>query len=158
MQTILQDRIIRKLAQTCSRLAYKLDQQKPPSAFIHAAMFAVNGENRLRDESGMCIGAIELELLGRRDALREKLQAVRHTQSERSHASHTAITADIEQDGGGHVYRYDVRTHILWMLKMVAEAYHQGVLRVNENAPPEVKAEARSILDGLREWQHIDEL
>ncbi|MFZ3017140.1 MAG: hypothetical protein WA056_01635 [Gallionella sp.] len=106
MKTIFQDRIIRKLAQACAKLSYRLGQHKPPSAFIHAAMFTVNGENRLRDEDGLCLGAIELELLGWRDALREQLQTIHRIQPERTEPmSDQTITPDnIETDG--IVYSY----------------------------------------------------
>lgn len=77
MQTIIQDRIIRKLAQACSKLTFKLGRVMPPNAFIHAAMFTVNGEGRLRDKENVYVGAVELELLGRRDALRVELQSHR---------------------------------------------------------------------------------
>lgn len=77
MQTIIQDRTIRKLAQACATLSHKLGQPKPPSAFIQSAMFITNGEGRLRDKGNVYEGAVELELLGCRDALRMKLQSRR---------------------------------------------------------------------------------
>jgi hypothetical protein len=77
MQTILQDRSIRRLAQTCATLSHKLGKLKPPSAFIQSAMFIVNGEGRLRDKGSVYVGAVELELLGCRDALRVELQSRR---------------------------------------------------------------------------------
>jgi len=80
MQTILQDIVILRLAKTCASLSYKLGQPKPPSAFIQAAMFITNGEGRLRDKGNVYVGAVELELLGHRDALRVELQS-RRTQS-----------------------------------------------------------------------------
>lgn len=104
MKTIFQDRTIRKLAQACAKLSYRLGQHKPPSAFIHSAMFVVNGEDRLRDEEGICLGAIELELLGWRDALREQLQTIHRIQPERTEPmSDQPITADnLETDGIVH--------------------------------------------------------
>lgn len=105
MKTIFQDRIIRKLAQACAKLSYRLGQHRPPSAFIHAAMFAVNGEDRLHDEDGPCLGAIELELLGWRDALRDRLQTIHCIQQPERNIpmSDQSITQDnLEVDGIVH--------------------------------------------------------
>lgn len=70
MKTILRDPTLNRLAVRCEALAREIGIQRPAAAFIHAAIFAAQGEDRLRDEDGKpLVGAVELELLGQCDAL-----------------------------------------------------------------------------------------
>lgn len=70
MKAIVQDIKINRLAARCEALAREIGAYRPAATFVHAAIFAAQGEDRLRDEDGKpLVGAVELELLGQRDAL-----------------------------------------------------------------------------------------
>ncbi len=63
MKSILRDPKINYLARRCEAWARVVGIQRPAAAFIHAAVFAMKAEDRL------CIGAVELELLEKREDL-----------------------------------------------------------------------------------------
>ncbi|MCK9511208.1 MAG: hypothetical protein M0R28_08290 [Pigmentiphaga sp.] len=69
MRTIFQDKSIKKLASQCEALAHQVGTQLPADAFIQEALFNLNGEGRLYDAGTPCVGAVELELLGKRECL-----------------------------------------------------------------------------------------
>lgn len=69
MKLILRDPKIQHLARRCEALARDAGIQRSAAAFIHESIFSMKSEDRLYDGRTPCVGAVELELLRKRDAL-----------------------------------------------------------------------------------------
>lgn len=84
MKSILRDPQILNLASRCAALAREIGIQRPAASFVEAASFAVAGEDRL------CLGAVELELLGKREELLKAVCKARNVDIKRHHLDRLA--------------------------------------------------------------------